>query len=141
MPSPADIPGRGQIQLAPAHTLGPGLQEECAANRACLSLQRRLCRAAEGRLHEAQFGWQQAIGTSLRQLQVPRAQKQPSRGQDRLVGMVGGEDTGESICLSPLTSSSPMATPVSPLYPLHMEPPLETTSGVFEAGLRAIITV
>ena len=34
MPSPADIPGRGQIQrLAPARTLGPGLQEECAARQ------------------------------------------------------------------------------------------------------------
>lgn len=34
------------------------------------------------------------MGTSLRQLQAPRAQKQPSKGQNRLVGMVGGEALG-----------------------------------------------
>ena len=56
------------------------------------------------------------MGTSLRQLQAPRAQKQPSKGQKRLVGMVGGEVLGSQSALSPLASSSPTATPVSPLY-------------------------
>ena len=36
------------------------------------------------------------MGTSLSQLQAPRAQKQLSKSQNRLVGTVGGEALGVS---------------------------------------------
>lgn len=80
------------------------------------------------------------MGTSLRQLQAPRAQKQPSKGQKRLVGMVGGEVLGSQSALSPLASSSPTATPVSPLYHYTWASPGDYFR-VFEAGLTAIIPV